>query len=77
MARSMRGLALGLACLLAVVATAPAAQELMRAEHEQHLIKAKANPLETFSAWAAKHARPYLADPVELARRFGVWLENL
>jgi hypothetical protein len=76
MKTSMR-VALGLACFLALAATAPAAQDRLRAEHELHLLKAKASPLDNFQRWAATHAKEYLKDPVELARRFGVWLENL
>jgi hypothetical protein len=42
-----------------------------------HLVAAKQNPWATFQDWVSRHARPYAADTLELARRFTIWVENL
>lgn len=69
------------ASLLLVVCAAAvccsAADLLLRAQHEQELLRAKANPQAGFAEWMAKHGKGYANDATEFEARFAAWQDNL
>lgn len=43
----------------------------------QHIVEAKKSPEAIFKQWVLEHAKEYLQDAQEYARRFRIWSENL
>jgi KDEL-tailed cysteine endopeptidase len=67
------------AILLALVllATGAAADQHLRAQHDQELLGAKANPRQGFWHWLHKHEKQYKHDVREFEKRFRIWVDNL
>lgn len=76
----MRGSSAAVGALLLVLAAAAcvsADDRVLRQQHEQELLAAKANPQQGFARWMAKHNKGYANDLQEHARRFAAWRDNL
>jgi KDEL-tailed cysteine endopeptidase len=67
-------LLLGLVCFASTIA---AAGPLLRQQHEQELLGAKANPRQAFWQWIAKHQKGYTNDLKEFEHRFRAFVDNL
>jgi KDEL-tailed cysteine endopeptidase len=68
------------AVLLFVLLTATcclAADHLLRQQHEQELLRAKANPKAAFAEWMLRHGKGYANDAKETEQRFAAWEDNL